>query len=142
LAIVTSVDLPKFDDVPDLEAEDLEQPTSDPVLALKCCMAPSYTPQHHVVQLTPTPKNLSPSSVHVYIDDILVFDRDSPRRAAVSALLAQLLQEGAIVPASPTRIKPPDLACISPYAPWHNTVVESQDTGINAVSSFSDLHKG
>jgi hypothetical protein len=44
--------------------------------------------------------------------------------------------------ASPTTIKPPDLACISPYAPWHNNVVESQETGINADSPFSDLHKG
>ncbi len=95
-----------------------------------------------MVQLTPTPKNRSPSSVHVYIDDILVFDRDSPRRAAVSALLAHLLQEGTIVPASPTRIKPPDFARIRPNAPWHNTVVERQDPDITTVSSFSDLHKG
>ncbi len=95
-----------------------------------------------MVQLTPTPTNMRHSSVHVYIDDILVFDRDSPRSAAVSTLIAQLLQEGTIVPASPTRIKPPDLARIRPYAPWHHTVVERQDTSITAVSSFSDLHKG
>jgi hypothetical protein len=142
VAIVPSVNLPQFDDVPDLEAEDLEPTPRDPVLNLMYCTAPSYAPQHNVVQLPPTPTNLRPSSVHVYIDDILVFDRDSPRRAEVSTLIAQLLHEGTIVPASPTRIKPPDLACISPYAPWHNTVVESHDTGINAVRSFSDLHQG
>jgi hypothetical protein len=129
-------------DLPDLEVDD------DPAPVIPIRSAPSYAPHDIEPRLTSgLPRDASsPRLVHFYVDDLLVFDRDSPMStaSAVTLLLAHLEQLGFISPAAQDP-KPPDIPALTdirPYMPWRNGFVEFSGPDPDDFRTFTDLHKG
>jgi hypothetical protein len=130
-------------DLPDLELED-----DDPAPVITIRSAPSYAPHNIAPRLTTvlTSTEPSPRRLQFYVDDLLVFDRDSPMStaSAVTLLLEHLQQLGTITSAAQDP-KPPDITALTdirPYLPWRNGFVEFSGPDPDDFRTFSDLHKG